>query len=65
MGNCSKEKIQSSKEQNTYSFMFFSLNGRKKLNRPSIQLKRQVKEQKSEPVRSKRKNLKIMLEGDK
>lgn len=46
MGSYSREKTQSSKEQNTYSFMFFSLNRRKKLNGPSIQLKRQKSKKK-------------------
>lgn len=51
-GSCGKEKTQSSKEQKTYSFMFFSLGRKKELNEPIIQLKGQVKEQKSDPIKS-------------
>lgn len=51
IGSYSKEEAQSSKEQNTDSLSFFSLNRRKKFIEPSIQLKRQAKDQKSESMK--------------
>jgi len=51
MENYSKEETQNSKEQNAYSFIFFSLNGRKKFTEQCIQLKMQAKEQESKPMK--------------
>lgn len=51
MDNYSKEETQNSKERNANSFIFFSLNRRKKFTEQCIQLKMQAKEQESKPMK--------------